>query len=76
MSCVPLLARRLSVGFQHPLDCIPQWADLRMLPFVLLALWRDRVCDCLAHHPAMHPMLLGQTLDRLSGSVAATDLFE
>ncbi len=76
MRRVALLTRRLPVGFQHPLDCILQWTDLWLLPFVLLALWRDRARDCLTHHPSMHAMLLGQSLDRLSGSVAPPDLLE
>jgi hypothetical protein len=59
MRRVPLLARRLPIGFQHPLDRILHWTDLRLLTFMFLALWRDRVRDCLAHHPSMHPMLLG-----------------
>ncbi len=59
MRRVPLLARRLPVCFQHPLDGILQWTDLRLLPFLLLALWRDRVRDCLAHHPSMDAILLG-----------------
>jgi hypothetical protein len=48
----------LPVGFQHPLDCILQWTDLRLRPLVLFALWRDRIRDCLTHHPSMHAELL------------------
>jgi hypothetical protein len=76
MRRVTLLARRLPVGFQHPLDGILQWTDLGLLPFVRLALWRDCVGDCLTHHPSMPAMLLGQSLHRLSGRVASPDLFE
>jgi hypothetical protein len=67
--CVP-------ISLQHPLDCVLQRTDLRLLPFVLSSLWRNRIRDCLAHHPSMHPMLLGKSLDRLSGRIAAPDLFE
>jgi hypothetical protein len=76
MRGVPLLPRRLPIGLQHPLDCIFQRTDLRLLPFVLLSLWRDRTRDCLAHHPSMYAMLLGQPLDRLTGRITAPDLFE
>jgi hypothetical protein len=49
----------LPVGYQHPLDCIFHWTDLRLFPFVLLSLWWDRARACLAHHMSMHAVLLG-----------------
>jgi len=59
MRRVPLLPRRLPIGFQHPLDGFLQGTDLRLLPCVLLSPWRDRARDGLAHHPPMHAMFPG-----------------
>jgi hypothetical protein len=40
MRGLPLLSQFLPISFQHPLDCILGRTDLRLLPFVLLAIWR------------------------------------
>jgi hypothetical protein len=76
MCSVPLLPRRVLIGLQNAVDGPLQRPQARLLPFVLLALRRDRAGDRLPHHPTMHAMLLRQSLDRLSGRVSPPNLFE
>jgi hypothetical protein len=71
-----LLPRRIAVFFQNPVDELFQRPQSRLLPINLLSFWRDRVGDRLPHHPAMHPVLFRQSLNRLSGCVTTPDLFE
>jgi hypothetical protein len=58
MRGVPLFPRRVLIGLQNSVDGILQRPQARRLPFVLLALRRDRAGDRLAHHPTVHSMLL------------------
>jgi hypothetical protein len=71
-----LLPRRIAVLFQHPVDELFQRPESRLLPIDLLSFRWDRVGDRLPHHPAMHPVLCRQPLNRLSGRVSSPDLFE
>ncbi len=76
MRRVALLARRLPVDFQHPLNVLLQRSELRLLPFGLLPVRRDRAEDRLAHHPPVNAMLLRKALDRFPGCVSEPELFE
>jgi hypothetical protein len=71
-----LLPRRIAVFFQNPVDVLSQRPESGLLSIYLLSSWRDSVGDRLPHHPAMHSVLLRQSLNRLSGRVPAPDLFE
>ena len=74
--CVSLLPRRISVFFQNPIDDLLQRAQTRLVLFEVFPLRRNRIGDRLPHHPAMHAVLLRQSLNRLSGRMTAPDLFE
>src|SRR4051812_8702159 len=77
MSCVPLLARSLAIGFQHRIHKLDRRPQLPTRPFGLLPWFRHRVSDRLAHHPPMHPKLLGHTGNRSYAElILSTDLFE
>jgi hypothetical protein len=76
MRRMPLLARRLPVGFQHPVDMLFHRTQSRLFPYRLLLFRWDRAGDRLAHHSPVHAMLLRQSLDRLPGRVSAPDLFK
>src|SRR5277367_6862820 len=66
-----LLPRRIAVLFQHPVDELFQRPQSRLLPIDLLSFRWDRVGDRLPYHPAMHPVLCRQSLNRLSSRVSA-----
>jgi hypothetical protein len=76
MRRVPLLARRLPIAFQHPVDVLFDRAQPRLRADRLLLLRWDRAGNRLAHHSPVHTMFLRQSQDRLSGRVSAPDLFE
>ena len=55
MCRVPLLARCLPIGFQHPLDVFLHRTQLGLLTSRLLFLRRDRAGNRLPHHPPCTP---------------------
>ncbi len=72
-SRVPLLARRLNVRGRHLVDVFLDRAQPGRLSYHRFSLGRNRVPDRLTHHPPVHTMLLGQSLNRLSGRVSPPD---
>ncbi len=73
MSRMPLFARSLKVGGQHPLDVLHDRTQSRRFAYHRFSLGRNRVADRLPHHPPVHAVLLGQPLNRLSGRVSPPD---
>jgi hypothetical protein len=59
MSRMPLLARRLKVRGQHPLDVFLDRTQPQRFPNYRFSLGRDRACQRLPHHPPVHAMLPG-----------------
>ena len=59
MSRMPLLARRLNVRGQHPLDVLLDRTQPGRFAYHRFSLGRNRVPDRLPHHPPVHAMLLG-----------------
>ena len=71
-----LLARRLLVFVENPVDKLLHRTPFRLLPLGSLTLRRNRILKCLAHHAEVHLMLLSQLVNRLSRRVAAADHLE
>ena len=76
MCRVPLLARRLPVGLQHPVDVIFHRTQFGRVTYRFPLLWRNRAGNRLAHHSPVHSILFRQSQDRLSRRVSAPDLFK
>ena len=64
MRCVPLLPRRLPVGFQHLLDPRHNRPQLGLVPFRDFARRRNRIADRFPHHPPVHTELPRHPFDR------------
>jgi hypothetical protein len=64
MRGVTLLARRLAVRLQDPVDKGHQWPEHWTLALGPLALRRLRISQRLAHHPAVHSQFAGDPIDR------------
>ena len=72
----PARRTRGAVRFQHAVDGVLQWTKLGLLPPMSFALWRDRAGKRLADRTPMSAVLFRQSLNGLSGRIAAPDLFE
>ena len=74
---MPLLARRLAIGFQHRIDELGGCFQFPAWPFSLLPRLRQRTSNRLAHHPPMHTQLLGHPGNRSDAElVLSTDLLK
>ena len=74
---MPLLARRLSIGFKHSVHEVDRSLQLPSRPFGLLPRLRQRASDRLAHHAPMHTQFLGHPSNRAYAElVLSTELFE
>lgn len=74
---VPLLARRVTILVQHPVDEGRDRAELRLGPGWVAVLRRQRTGNRLAHQPPMNPELRGDTRDRANPKLMlATKLLE
>ena len=61
---VPLLARRLAIGFQNRVDECRRRSNLQMRAFGLLAPRRQRTSNCLSNCATMHTQLPRHTDNR------------
>ena len=77
MCGVPLLSGGLLVCFQNVIHEGHRRFQLRSLPYLCLALYRNRTEHRLTHHPPMNPKLLGNPSNRSTTMfVLASDLLE
>jgi len=73
---VPLLARRLSIRIQQPINVLFHRPQFRLGPVTRFPLGWDRAGQRLAHHPPMHAMLPHQPQNRLARLIFAAQHFE
>ena len=76
MCRMPLLAGRITVGFQNLVNPVFHRAEFRLLPDRQFPVRWYGIGDRLAHHATVYTMLPGQPFDGFSGREAAPDLFK